>query len=342
MRDRSYWHRFGWAVLAFSFVLAVGTVVFQALLGEGWVDSFYRAVVSTTLTGLHTAPDSNAAKLFTVVLLFSGVAVFFYIAGVIVDVITRGVFGDVFEERRRRRAIEELRDHVIICGYGRVGRSVAAEFRGTRTPYLVVDVTPESVELARSEGAAVVLGDGTDDADLERAGIDRARGLVASVDSDEKNLYITLSARARRPDLVIVARASDDAAAQKIRLAGATRVVQPYSHAGVQIANIVVKPQVTDFLDIVATAGGPSPELRFEEIEVTAACGQAGRTIGELRVHDVTGAMIVALRRVDGSFEITPGPDARLAVGEVVIGVGTADEMRRLEELFAPRGTSLA
>jgi voltage-gated potassium channel len=342
VRDRSYWHRFGWAVLAFSFVLAVGTVVFQALLGEGWVDSFYRAVVSTTLTGLHTAPDSNAAKLFTVVLLFSGVAVFFYIAGVIVDVITRGVFGDVFEERRRRRAIEELRDHVIICGYGRVGRSVAAEFRGTRTPYLVVDVTPESVELARSEGAAVVLGDGTDDADLERAGIDRARGLVASVDSDEKNLYITLSARARRPDLVIVARASDDAAAQKIRLAGATRVVQPYSHAGVQIANIVVKPQVTDFLDIVATAGGPSPELRFEEIEVTAACGQAGRTIGELRVHDVTGAMIVALRRVDGSFEITPGPDARLAVGEVVIGVGTADEMRRLEELFAPRGTSLA
>jgi voltage-gated potassium channel len=342
VRDRSYWHRFGWAVLAFSFVLAVGTVVFQALLGEGWVDSFYRAVVSTTLTGLHTAPDSNAAKLFTVVLLFSGVAVFFYIAGVIVDVITRGVFGDVFEERRRRRAIEELRDHVIICGYGRVGRSVAAEFRGTRTPYLVVDVTPESVELARSEGAAVVLGDGTDDADLERAGIDRARGLVASVDSDEKNLYITLSARARRPDLVVVARASDDAAAQKIRLAGATRVVQPYSHAGVQIANIVVKPQVTDFLDIVATAGGPSPELRFEEIEVTPACGQAGKTIGELRVHDVTGAMIVALRRVDGSFEITPGPDARLAVGEVVIGVGTADEMRRLEELFAPRGTSLA
>ena len=342
MQDGSYWRRFGWALLAFVVVLAAGTIGFQALIGEGWVDSFYRAVVSTTLTGLYTAPESDAAKLFTVVLLFSGVAVFFYIAGVIVDVITRGVFGDVFEERRRRRAIEELRDHVIICGYGRVGRSVAAEFRAAGTPYLVVDVTPESVEIARSEGAPIVLGDGTVDADLERAGIGRARGLVASVDSDEKNLYITLSARARRPDLVIVARASDDAAAKKIQLAGATRVVKPYSHAGVQIANLVVKPQVADFLDIVATAGGPAPELRFEEIQVTPECGQAGKTIRDLRIHDVTGAMIVALRRLDGSFEVTPGPDAVLGEGEVVIGVGTAEEMRRLEEFFAPREHSLA
>jgi voltage-gated potassium channel len=342
MGDRSDWRRFGFAVAAFAMVLAVGTVVFQALLGEGWIDSLYRAVVSTTLTGLDTAPDSDAGKLFTVGLLFAGVAVFFYIAGVIVDVITRGVFGDVFEGRRRRKAIEEIRDHVIICGYGRVGRSVAAEFRASRTPYLVVDVTPESVDLARSEGAPVVLGDGTEDADLERAGIARASGLVASVDSDEKNLYITLSARARRPDLVIVARASDEAAARKIQLAGATRVVQPYSHAGIRIANLVVKPQVADFLDIVSTAGGSVPELRFEEIEITRECGQAGKTIGDLRVHDATGAMIVALRRLDGTFDVTPGPDARLSEGEVVIGVGTAEEMRRLEELFAPRERSLA
>ena len=342
MVDRSYWRRFGIAVLAFVVVLAVGTVVFQALLGEGWIDSLYRSVVSTTLTGLDTAPESDAGKLFTVALLFAGVAVFFYIAGVVVDVITRGVFGDVFDERRRRKAIEEISDHVIICGYGRVGRSVAAEFRASGTPYLVVDVTPESVEIARSEGAPVVLGDGTEDADLERAGLGRARGLVASVDSDEKNLYITLSARSRRPELVIVARASDEAAARKMQLAGATRVVQPYSHAGVRIANLVVKPQVADFLDIVSTAGGPEPELRFEEIEVTPECGQAGKTIGDLRVRDVTGAMIVALRRLDGSFEVTPGPDTLLSAGEVVIGVGTAEEMRRLEELFAPREPSLA
>jgi len=335
--DESYWRRFAWAVGVFAAVLAVGTVGFQILLGEGWVDSFYRAVVSTTLTGLDSAPDTDAGKIFTVVLLFAGVAVFFYIAGVVVDAITRGVLSDVFGERRRRREIEDLRDHVIICGYGRVGRSVAAEFQVTNTPFVVVDVTPESVALAQRDGSRVVLGDGTEDDDLERAGILRARGLVASVDSDEKNLYITLSARARRPDLFIAARASNEGAAAKIRLAGANRVVQPYSRAGLQLANLVVKPQVADFLDIVTTAGGPMPELRFEEIEVTPESGQVGTTLGELDVRGRTGAVVVALRRAEGAFEMTPGDEIRLAQGDVVIGVGTADEMRRLEQLFAPR-----
>jgi len=330
--------RFLIACAVFVGILVAGTVGFEIILDEGWVGSFYRAVVSTTLTGLHSAPDSDAGKIFTVVLLFAGVAVFFYLAGVIVDVMTRGILSDVLGERRRKRTIEELRDHVIICGYGRVGRRVAAEFRDTGTPYVVVDITAESVERAQGEGIAVVLGDGTEDADLQRAGIARARGLVASVDSDEKNLYITLSARAQRPDLVIVARASNESAAAKIALAGANRVVQPYSHAGLHLANLVVKPQVADFLDIVTTAGGPLPEMRFEEIEVTRECGQCGKRIGELRVRNVTGgAMIVALRRPDGTFDVTPGADAVLDEGDVIIGVGTADEMQRLEELFAPR-----
>ena len=334
--------RFAWAVAAFALVLFVGTVGFVLLLDDSWVDSFYRAVVSTTLTGLASAPETDAAKIFTVVLLFSGVAVFFYIAGVIVDVMTRGVLSGVLEERRRKRTIDELSDHVIICGYGRVGRSVAAEFRASGAPCVVVDVTPESVELANSDGVPVVLGDGTEDNDLDAAGLMRARGLVASVDSDEKNLYITLSARARRADLTIVARASTAAAARKIEMAGANRVVQPYAHAGLHMANLVMKPQVADFLDIVTTAGGPLPEMRFEEIVVTRECGQGGRALGELGIQEDTGAAVVALRRRDGTFEVTPGADVVLQEDDVLIGVGTTDEMRRLEELFAPSGAPVA
>ena len=333
-------HRFLWALLAFVGILLVGTVGFVVLLGESWVDAFYRSVVSTTLTGLDSAPDTAAGKIFTVVLLACGVAVFFYIAGVIVDGMTRGVLSGALEERRRRRMIEEMSDHVIICGYGRVGRSVAAEFRATGTPCVVVDVTPESVELARSDGVPVVLGDGTEDTDLEVAGLMRARGLVTSVDSDEKNLYITLSARARRPDLTIVARASSAAAARKISLAGADRVVQPYTHAGLHMANLVVRPQVADFLGIVATAGGPVPELRFEEIVVTPECGQSGKSLGDLRIQE-TGAAVVALRRSDGTFDVTPKPHAVLEEGDVIIGVGSTEEMRQLEELFAPRETAV-
>jgi voltage-gated potassium channel len=342
MRDPRYWRRFAYAQAAFVLVLAVGTVGFQLLLGEGWVESFYRAVVSTTLTGLDSAPDTNAGMIFTVVLLFAGVAVFFYIAGVIVDVMTRGVLSDVLGERRRKRAIEGLQDHVIICGYGRVGRSVAAEFRATGTPHVVVDVTPESVELAERDGTPVVHGDGTEDSDLQRAAIDRARGLVASVDSDEKNLYITLSARAQRPDLVIVARASNESAAEKIRLAGANRVVQPYSHAGLHLANLVVKPQVADFLDIVTTAGGEIPELRFEELVVSSDCEPCGKSIEELKIQDVTGALVVAIRKRAGGFDVTPSSDSVLEAGDVLIGVGTTQEMAKLEALFAPREASVA
>lgn len=320
---------------AFVCVLGIGTVGFWYLLDEGVSSAFYRAVVTTTLTGLDTKPEGTAAELFSVGLLLAGVAIFLYLAGAVVELIAEGVLADRFGERRRRRAIDELRGHTIICGYGRVGRRIAEEFDARGGRYVVLDVTPESVELARAQGALVIEGDGTDDADLERAGLREAGALVASSDSDESNLFITLSARASRPDLFIVARASNESAARKLRLAGANRTVEPYSRAGLQIANLVLKPQVADFLDVVSTHGGPA--LRLEEIEIARSCDAAGRTIRELRVRDETGAIIVAIRKSDGALDVTPAPDAALDAGDVVIGVGTHEEIARLEALLAPR-----
>jgi voltage-gated potassium channel len=231
--------------------------------------------------------------------------------------------------------MERLDEHYIICGYGRVGRRVAAEFRHDGVPFVVLDFSPDAIEAAREANVLFVEGSGIEDEDLQAAGLDRARGLVASSDSDADNLYITLSARAARPNLLIVSRASDEDAAKKLKLAGADRVVQPYSTAGREMAKLVLRPQVAAFLDIVSTSGGP--ELLFEEIEVTETCEHAGKSIAELRIREVTGAMIVALRKRDGSFDTTPTPDATLDVGDVMIAAGTPDELRRLEELFAPR-----
>jgi voltage-gated potassium channel len=326
--------RFVHAVVAFATVLLVGTVGFHAITSEGWVASFYRAVVTTTLTGLDSRPEGTGAQLFTILVLLAGVAVFLYIATAIVEVIARGVLEDMLGQRRRRRAIERMRGHTIICGFGRVGRRVGAEFAANGQSFTVIDRNADAIEAARQAGAVVVEGDGTEDADLESAGLPHARAIVASVDSDEINLFITLSARAARQDIFIVARASDDSAARKLRLAGADRVVQPYSSAGLQMANLVLKPQVAAFLDVASTAEGE--ELRFEELEVPTTCGAAGRTIRELRVRDSTGAMIVALRKRDGTLDVTPSPDSRFEAGDIVIGVGTADELRRLEALFAP------
>ena len=332
--ERFSLRRFVIALIAFVCVLAVGTVGFHQLTEEGWTSAFYRSVVSTTLTGLDSRPEGTGAQIFTVVLLLAGVAIFLYLAGAVVELITRGVVGEYFGEGRRRRAIAQLRDHIIICGFGRVGRSVAAELAHAGTSFVVIDVNPTSVAAAVDAGALVVHGDGTEDADLEKAGLSRARALVASADSDERNLFITLSARSARPDIFLVARASDDSAARKLRLAGADRVVQPYSAAGVRMATLLLKPQVADYLDIVSSAG--SAELRFEEITVDASGNAAGRTLGTLGVEE-TGAMIVALRRGDGSFVTAPPPDTVLAAGDVLIGVGSAAAIDSLEQLLAPR-----
>ncbi len=329
--------RFAYALGAFLAVLVVGAVVFHSLLDEGWVSSLYRAVVTTTLTGLDTKPEGAAAEIFSIALLLAGVAIFLYLAGTIAELIARGVFGGNYAARRRRRAIEDTSDHVIICGFGRVGRRVAEEVEAAGGKYVVVDINEEAVALANRIGALVVHGDGTDDGDLERAGLARARALVACADSDENNLYITLSVRAIRPDIVIVARGSSQEAARKLRLAGADRVIDPYSNAGRQIATQVLKPQVADFLDIVTTAGGPVPELRIEEIVVTATCVAHRKSIRDLRVQEVTGALVIALRKADGAFDVTPEPGTVFAEGDVLIGVGTVAEIRRLEELFAPR-----
>ncbi len=228
--------------------------------------------------------------------------------------------------------IERISDHYIICGYGRVGRQVAEEFRAAGAQYVVLDFNPEVLEIAREEGIPYIDGIGTKDEDLEEAGLDRAHGLVASSDSDVDNLYITLSARAVRPDLLVVARASNAAAAKKLRIAGADRVVQPYSAAGRVMANLMLKPQVTAFIDVVTSAAGA--DLRFEELEVPAGWAQAGKTIGELRIRGKTGAVIVAVRKRDGHFETTPDPDLPLEAGDVMIAAGTDEELRALEELF--------
>jgi voltage-gated potassium channel len=338
--DRIHVKRLVIAQFVFVCVLVVGTIVFHLMLGEGWVESFYRSVVTTTLTGLDSAPEGWDAQIFTIVLLLAGVAVFLYIAGAIVDLIAHGALSDVYLERKKKRAMAALENHVIICGYGRVGRRVAAELRATGTPYAVIDVNQESVDLAERDGGLVVLGDGTEDDDLEAAGLSRARGLVASADSDERNLFITLSARSVRPTLRIVARASNASSARKLELAGADRVVQPYTAAGLNMANSLLKPQVAAFLDIVSTAGDPMPDLRFEEILVTPSCEPCGRTLGDVQVQDATGALVIALRKADGTFDLTPGGDAVLEAGDILIGVGTANEIAALEALFEPVGAA--
>jgi voltage-gated potassium channel len=327
---------------SFAALCVVGTIGFALISDETPFDALYRTIITVYTAGLVSAPQTTAAKAFTIVLVVWGVAIFLYVFGLIIELTVSGTVSGAWESRRRMSRVDQLTEHVIICGYGRVGRGAAREFRAVGIPFVVLDFGDEAIAHARIRGDLYLQGAGTNDEDLEQVGIARARGLIASSDSDVDNLYITLSARARREDLYIVARASTADAASKLLLAGADRVVQPYSSAGLHMANLVLKPQVVEFLDIASTAGGPMPELRFEEIAVDPTCGSCGQSIGKLRVREKTGALIIALRKADGSFDPTPAADAFLEAGDVVIGVGTTEEIARLEALFEPREASVA
>lgn len=335
--------RFAYALAAFLAVLASGTVGFHFIMDEDWVSSLYRAVVTVSLTGLDSRPPTHGAEIFTIGLLVAGVTIFLYVSGAIVELIARGLLGDAWVERRRRRMIESLRDHYIVCGYGRVGRRVANELRERGVAFVVLDYSPDAVAAARRDGVLFIDGDATKRDDLDRAGVERAVGLVAASDSDVNNLYLVLSARSERTDLRIVARASTEDAAEKLRLAGADRVVQPYQAAGRAMANLMLKPQVAQFVEeVTSVTGGGATDFRLEELVVTESCASSGRTIRDLRIRHETGALVIAIRKHDGSFETTPSPDTVLETGDVLIAVGSPDELAKLEELFAPREEAVA
>ena len=317
--------------------LVGGAIAFHATLHESWFQSFYRAIVTVTLTGLDSIPRNDSSRIVSIALVVAGLTIIGYAGAVIVEAIAGGVVTGALAERRRVRTIEQLRDHFIICGYGRVGRRVAEEFRAADVPYLVLDFHEDAVAAAREDGVLLIEGDATRDENLHRAGLEQARGLVAASDSDADNLYVVLSARSVRPDLTIVARASRTDAERKLALAGADRIVLPYTAAGHVMANLVLKPQVTAFLDVVTTAA--APDLELAEIEVRETSSAAGRSIRDLRIRHETGALVIALRKVDGSFDTTPEPDTPIEVGDVLIGVGSPDEIRALGDLFAPHET---
>ena len=319
-------------------VLLAGTIGFHQILDESWMSSFYRAVITTSLAGIDSVPENGGGQALSVVLIFCGVTIFAFVGAALVEAIARGVLSG--SERRRRKTIDRLRDHTIICGYGRVGQRIAEEFKSADADCIIVDNDPEEVEAARDDGLIALEGDAIEDEDLQAAGLDRAKALVAALDSDANNLYVTLSARNARPDLLIVARASDEDAERKLRQAGADRVVMPYSTAGRVMANLVLKPQVASFLNVVTTQDGP--DLRFEQIEVTPGCSAIGKSIHELHVRSQTGASIVAVAKRGGAYHTRPAPDTVFDEGDIVIGVGTSDEIRALEDLFAPAGARVS
>ena len=236
-------------------------------------------------------------------------------------------------------AVRKLNGHYILCGYGRVGRQVAAEFALDDVPFVVIEQEPETVEECVEKGYLVLLGEASDDDVLEEAGLRRARGLVAAVDSDADNVFVVLSARKLNPELHIVARASSDESAAKLEIAGADRTLSPYAVGGRRLAALATQPLVVDFLDVV-TRGEKGIEFRLEEFSVPEGSTIAEHTIGEIKIGERTGAIVLAIRTTQGAFDTTPSADDRLHAGDTLLVLGSRGQIERLEHLM--RGEEVA
>jgi voltage-gated potassium channel len=313
--------------LVIAGVLALGTVGFMVTEDASVWHGFVWALDTVATVGSIPEPSDAPGQAIKVALIVLGVGTLFYALVTVTEFFVHGHLGDLLAQRRARRMIDSLNDHYIICGFGRVGRQVARDLQAAGGRYVVVDERPENREVAAALGPGVrfIAGKPSEDDVLKSAGIDRARAVIACVDSDAENIFITLTARGLRPDVRIVARASAEDAEPKLKRAGADRVISPYKASGAEMARLALTPQVSGVVDV-------APEYRMEEIDVTEGCEGVGKRIGDIR----GGSFIVALRRADGTFQAQPPGETVLAPGDVVVAMGTLRTMDRLEALFAP------
>jgi voltage-gated potassium channel len=323
-----------------SALLALGVITVAGVLGymvfEGWsfTDALYMTVITLTTVGYKEVRAlDTTGQLWTMVLLVTGVGTLFYAAVSSVELVVEGTIRGYFGRRRMQTDISKLDGHYILCGHGRVGRQVAAEFARDDVPFVVVDQDPETIEECVAKGYLALLGEASDDEVLEAAGVRRAKGLVAAVDSDAGNVFVVLSARKLNPRLNIVARASSDESAAKLEIAGADRALSPYAVGGRRLASLATQPLIVDFLDVV-TRGERGLEFRLEEFGVPEDSLIAGHTIGELRIAERTGAMILATRSPEGTFDTTPSASDRVRAGDTLVVLGTREQISRLEKLM--------
>jgi voltage-gated potassium channel len=321
------WGRLRVALSVLAGIMIIGTIGYL-ILGFPLLDAAYQAVTTLTTVGFREVqPLSAAGKIFTIVLILFGVGTALYALGVLIQTLVEGDLRGVFGRRRMDHKIDDLNDHVIVCGWGRVGRAIAKEL-GDETAIVVLD--RDADRLADSPHPWLA-GDVTDDALLLAAGLPRARALVAALDTDAGNLFVTLSARALCPDIFIVSRVRVEESVEKLVRAGADRVVNPQSIGGARMAAFVLQPHVTEFLDVVMH--DRDIEFRLEEVTVPTGSTVVGRSLREAQIRDLTGALVLALRNPAGEFASNPAPEQVISAGDVLIAIGTSTELGALGDL---------
>jgi len=322
-----------WLLLALvAAVLAVGTAGFVSIEGWPWFDAFYMSLITLTTVGYgEIRPLSQAGRIFNSLLILIGVTTVFFAIGVIAQYAVEAELGAYFGRRRKRRLLEKLAAHYIVCGAGRVGRSVIRELARNRAPFVAVDSDSNSIEWALRQSYTAVLADATQDETLREVGIDRARGLVAALPTDAQNVYVILTARGMSKSLQIVARATDEQAAAKLKSAGADVVLSPYSYTGHRLAQAMLRPHVVSFLDMASAFEGANLDLEIEQIPVAASSPCASSTLEQARLPQQFGIIVLAVVKPGGRIQFNPSAQTIMQAGDVLIAIGESAKLRQLE-----------
>jgi voltage-gated potassium channel len=326
--------RFLSILLAIAGTLLIGTVGFTLIDHYPPFDAFYMTLTTMTTVGYgEIHPLSHGGRVFNSFLIFFGVTTIFIAIGAMTQTIIEREFGEAIGKRRHKRMIENLKDHYIICGYGRVGRGAAAELLHAGAPFVVVDISPERVELAMLAGMLAVAADSTRDETLRQVGIDRARGLVAALATDADNLFVLLSAKGLNPKIYVAARAAEEGAEAKMRRAGADAVFAPYSITGHRLAQSLLRPHVVQFLDFTTKDIGM--DIAIEQVRVSEHSEMVSRSIRDMQIGRDVGVIVMAIRKGDGRMMFNPTADTTVDGGDYLIVMGRQENLATLEALLA-------
>ena len=316
--------------------LCIGTTGFHFIEGYGLFDAFYETLTTITTVGSEQIrPLSHAGRIFNSFLILFGVSAMFLSVGAITQTIIDMELRDPLNTRRTKRMIDKLHNHFIVCGFGRVGRNAAFELQRAGVPFLVIDRAEDRVERAIHSGMLAVLADSTRDESLREAGVARARGLIAALATDADNLFVILSAKGLNRNLTVVTRAAEEDAEDKLRRAGADTVFAPYSMTGVRLAQALIRPHVSRFLDF--TTKNIGPEVAIEQVQVAAGTEFIGKTLREVQIRRDLGIIVLAVRKSDGQMVFNPPAEMEISAGDFLIVMGEQPNLQDLEDRLTAR-----
>jgi voltage-gated potassium channel len=319
-------------------LIAFGTIGFVVIEAYPWFDALYMTVITLTTVGYYEVRAlSTAGRAFNMVLLLVGVNLILLGIGMMTSTIFELQLDNYFSRRRSKRMINSLSSHFIICGYGRVGRGAAQELLRNKVPFVIVDANEDKVEEIMKAGMLAVLADCTRDETLRGVQIDRATGLIAALATDADNLFLTLSAKTLNPNLVVAARANEEEADAKLRRAGANSVFSPYGFTGSRLAQSILRPHVTQFLDYATL--DPANDWSIEQLRVEEDSEFSRRSLRDLpSLRKEYGVSVLAVRRGSGEMIFNPGPELIIGTGDHLIVMGKSESLKRVEDIvFAKR-----